>query len=145
MSNCKNLFLVICFYFLYFSLTKKKAMTVGFLLTYIFGQQIWYFDFNPYLNLTAVKVVEFAIYVGAIGLSVPFTLYNMKKAYETKTFKQASIYEAMRPLLPAIYLFVIQHLWILNSKVNIIESEPRAFYWLTGTLFSNIAVSHIHS
>jgi ethanolaminephosphotransferase len=116
-------------------------MTIAFLLTYAYGQQIWYSDFNPYLNLTVVNAIKIAIYTGAIGLSVPFTLYNMKKAYETKTFKQTSFYEAMRPLLSTIYLFIIQHLWIINSKANIIESEPRAFYWLTGTLFSNIAVS----
>jgi hypothetical protein len=46
----------------------------------------------------------------------------------------------MRPLLATFYLFVIQFIWINTTKVNILELEPRAFYWLTGTLFSNITV-----
>ena len=46
----------------------------------------------------------------------------------------------MRPLFATTYLFLIQCVWIYVSKVNILELEPRAFYWLTGTLFSNITV-----
>jgi hypothetical protein len=46
----------------------------------------------------------------------------------------------MRPLFATTYLFLIQSIWIYVSKVNILELEPRAFYWLTGTLFSNITV-----
>jgi hypothetical protein len=47
----------------------------------------------------------------------------------------------IRPILPVLYLFIVQLVWITYSRVNILELEPRAFLWLTGTLFSNIVVS----
>jgi ethanolaminephosphotransferase len=65
----------------------------------------------------------------------------MYLASVNRTFKQVSIYEAVRPLFSTIYLFVIQLVWIVYSPSNILELEPRAFFWVTGTLFSNIAVS----
>ena len=53
---------------------------------------------------------------------------------------QKSTYEMLRPLIPVVYLFAVQLVWVAYSRVDILELEPRVFFWLTGTLFSNITV-----
>jgi ethanolaminephosphotransferase len=118
-------------------------MTVLFLVTFLFGQEIWFFRVPFLTNVTFTQLVEIIIYVFAIGLSLPFSLYNMYKAYINKTFKQPSIYEGVRPIFSTIYLFAIQYIWLKYSKSNIMELEPRVFFWITGTLFSNISVREI--
>jgi ethanolaminephosphotransferase len=77
--------------------------------------------------------------VFSISLSIPISVANMYSAYKQNSFKQTSFYEGVRPLFSTIYLFIIQLIWIKYSKVNIIDLEPRIFFWLTGTLFSNIS------
>ena len=62
-----------------------------------------------------------------------------KRAYVNKTFSQPSFYEGIRPLLSTVYLFVLKFVWLKYSRINILHLEPRAFFWLTGTLFANIA------
>lgn len=117
----------------------QVGMTVLFFLTSIFGQEVWFFRLSFFGNLPSTKVIEVIIYVFSLGLSLPFSIYNMYLASVNNTFKQESIYEAVRPLFSTIYLFVIQWIWIEYSPSNIMELEPRAFFWLTGTLFSNIS------
>ena len=68
----------------------------------------------------------------------------MYKAYSDGRLKQKSFYEGIRPLFSTIYLFVIQLIWIKYSHNEILHTEPRMVFWLTGTLFSNIAVSPSH-
>ncbi|CAF0742201.1 unnamed protein product [Brachionus calyciflorus] len=114
----------------------QVGMTFLFFGTFLFGQKIWYFNIGPILFTQFVVVI---IYVASIGLSLPFSLYNMYMAYVNKSFKQKSIYEGVRPIFSTVYLFIIQLIWIKYSKINILDLEPRAFFWLTGTLFSNIA------
>jgi ethanolaminephosphotransferase len=67
----------------------------------------------------------------------------INSAYANKKFKQKSLYEGIRPLFSTLYLFAVQLIWIKYSRVDILELEPRMFLWLTGTLFSNIAVSFL--
>lgn len=117
----------------------QLGMTFLFLSTWMFGQEVWFFRLPFFNNLPSTKVIEAAIWIFAIGLSVPPSVWNMYKAYVNKTFKQESVYEAIRPLLSTVYLFILQLIWIQRSPSKIMELEPRAFFWLTGTLFSNIA------
>lgn len=118
----------------------QVGMTFLFFLTWAFGQEVWFFRFPSFLSgLPSTQFIEVLIYVSALGLSVPFSVYNMYQAAANKTFKQESLYEGIRPLFSTAYLFAIQMIWLLYSPSKILELEPRAFFWLTGTLFSNIA------
>uniref|UniRef100_A0A171A9W3 Ethanolaminephosphotransferase 1 n=1 Tax=Triatoma infestans TaxID=30076 RepID=A0A171A9W3_TRIIF len=49
-----------------------------------------------------------------------------------------STVEAMRPLTALLALMVITSFWVMASKNDIISNHPRAYYMLTGTIFSNI-------
>lgn len=68
-------------------------------------------------------------------------LFFSFSAYREGALKQTSIWEAMRPLMPIFLLFLSTTFWVVYSPTNIIERDPRVFYWLVGTVFSNIAVS----
>lgn len=49
--------------------------------------------------------------------------------------------EAARPMFAFLWLFVITTIWVLFSRNQILDLEPRIMFILFGTLFSNIAVS----
>ena len=94
---------------------------------------IYFMQLNS--NLTNILIFIYNIYN-----IMNFFLIWIKRASVNKTFKQPSFYEAIRPLFSTFYLFIIQMVWIQYSRVNILDLEPRVFYWVTGTLFSNISV-----
>lgn len=48
--------------------------------------------------------------------------------------------EAIRPLQPFVGMFIITTIWVLFSKNNICDLEPRLLFLLFGTVFSNICV-----
>lgn len=69
------------------------------------------------------------------------TFTDLYRSYRDKTGKMRSFYEAMRPLFSVLLLFTLMVVWALFSKGDILENQPRLFYWVTGTVFSNITVS----
>lgn len=117
----------------------QVGMTVLFLSTFLLGQKFWLFRISFLGNETFTFLLEISLYAFSIGLSVPFSIYNMYKAYNEGRLKQKSFYEGIRPLFSTIYLFAIQLIWIKYSHNEILHTEPRMVFWLTGTLFSNIA------
>jgi len=46
--------------------------------------------------------------------------------------------EMMRPLYSSIYLMVVTTLWIFFSPSDILEQQPRMFFYMMGTVFSHI-------
>lgn len=62
------------------------------------------------------------------------------RSYRDKTGKMRSFMEAIRPLIPLTVFFLISCLWAIFSPNNIIDKDPRMFYILAGTIFSNISV-----
>ena len=59
-------------------------------------------------------------------------------AHKTKTGKNLSFWEGVRPMIPLSLFFVLSNLWLYYSPTNIIERDPRAFCLLAGNIFSNI-------
>lgn len=70
--------------------------------------------------------------------SVPMAFYNV---YACKTKKQPNFWEATRPLVSLVLLFKLSVIWAIYSPNAVIYNDPRSFYLLVGTIFSNIAVS----
>lgn len=110
--------------------------TVLFLVTYIFGHKLW--KIQVYGDISISELIEILLYVSAIGSSVPVVLWNIYKSYRDKTGKMRSFWEAVRPLVPLVFLFVTATMWIIHSPNNILEQDPRIVFFAIGTIFSNI-------
>jgi ethanolaminephosphotransferase len=52
-----------------------------------------------------------------------------------------SAFEAGKPLYPLFGLFIISTCWAYYSPNNILNWDPRLFFMITGTIFSNFSVS----
>lgn len=76
---------------------------------------------------------------GIIVLTLSLCYYF--RAYRNNTLKHSSVYEALLPFFSPVLLFVLSTLWISLSPTGIIEKQPRIFYLMVGTAFSNVTVS----
>ncbi|KAK6989472.1 ethanolaminephosphotransferase 1 [Biomphalaria glabrata] len=116
----------------------QLTMILVYLATYYGGHNLWKFQI-PVLNISPAEGFELSLYVGFLFLTFPFTFYNIYRAYKDKTGKMLSISEGMRPLVSTFILFALLGLWIHMSSCEILDRQPRLFYWTTGTAFSHIA------
>lgn len=48
------------------------------------------------------------------------------------------LFEAFKPLLSSVLLLLVTSIWVFLSPVDVIEIEPRMFYYMVGTVFSHI-------
>ncbi len=48
------------------------------------------------------------------------------------------ILEMMRPLYSSIFLMIVTSLWMFLSPSDILELQPRMFFYMVGTVFSHI-------
>lgn len=119
---------------------KTLAMwgSVGiYAVLYIFGADAWK---APLSNngLMCGHFLEAILYFGAIS-NMPMVFYNLYHSYKDKTGKMRSAKECIRPLVPLFLFLVVSVLWAHYSPNKIVETDPRAVYLLTGTIFSNIS------
>lgn len=110
---------------------------ITFLLTGIFGHELWYYVFPG--GITNGICVELILYISALISNVPIVAYNIYRSYKDKTGYMRSFPEAVRPLIPLLLFFGITFLWILESPSNVVTKDPRALFFLMGTIFSNIS------
>lgn len=47
----------------------------------------------------------------------------------------------MLPLVSPVLLFLLCTTWVFMSPTDILEVQPRLFYFMVGTAFANISVS----
>ncbi|KAK7490458.1 hypothetical protein BaRGS_00018244 [Batillaria attramentaria] len=116
----------------------QLGMSGIYLLTYWYGYEMWKFTL-PVVGWSTAEAFEICCYVGFFGLTFPFTFWNIYQSYVNKTGKMRPFSEAMRPLVSTFVLFALMVLWATFSPYDIVEKQPRLFYWTTGTAFSNIA------
>ncbi|XP_012944001.1 ethanolaminephosphotransferase 1 [Aplysia californica] len=114
------------------------SMTIVYLITFVGGHDIWKFTL-PIVNWSPAELFEISLYAGFFGLTFPPTFYNVYRSYRDKTGKMHSFSEAMRPLVSTMVLFSLLVTWGVISSCNIVELQPRLYYWTTGTAFSHIA------
>ncbi|XP_021344227.1 ethanolaminephosphotransferase 1-like, partial [Mizuhopecten yessoensis] len=114
------------------------GMALLFLVAYFGGHEMWRFKL-PFADLYCAEGLEIIMHLGTILLTVPPTLWNIYVASRDGTGKKRTLWEAMRPLVGTLVLFGLMIIWAKYSSVEIIQQQPRLFYFLTGTLFSNIA------
>ncbi|CAG2054107.1 unnamed protein product [Timema podura] len=112
------------------------ATIVIFLVTFIYGDQVWSFTIPG--NISAGHMFEIAFYISALVTNLPVVLWNIYMSYKNKTGKMRTFWEANRPLVPVLLFLLLSTVWVTCSPVDIIELDPRFIYLTTGTIFSNI-------
>jgi ethanolaminephosphotransferase len=106
-------------------------------VNYVFGTGIWKIPLSAN-GLTCGHFLEAVLYLGAMS-NLPMVFYNLYRSYKDKTGKMRSFTECMRPLVPLIFFLAISIVWAHKSPNRILETDPRAVFLLTGTIFSNIS------
>ena len=81
---------------------------------------------------------ETSMYVGAFLFTVPMAVTNVHLSYKNSTGKMLPFREAVRPLLPVITMAVLCWSWLIFSPNDIVNADPRCFYYMSGTLYANI-------
>ncbi|CAF3881954.1 unnamed protein product [Rotaria magnacalcarata] len=66
-------------------------------------------------------------------------VFLRSSSYQNGTGYNRTLYEAMRPLISPIVLFISSTWWALGSPYMIMEKQPRIFFSAIGATFSNIA------
>lgn len=106
--------------------------------TYIWGYTLWKhklpFGLKPGLILEAI------LHISACG-NLPMVFYNLYNSYKLKTGKMRSPFECIRPLIPLTLFMIVSLVWAHRSPNDIMNSDARAVFLLSGTIVSNISVS----
>lgn len=89
-------------------------------------------------NFSIGNIFELFFYFGTCVMNIPVVIYNLYVAHKTKKGKNLSFWEGIRPMIPLTVFFSLSIIWINYSPTDVINRDPRAFYLLTGTIFSNI-------
>lgn len=106
-------------------------------VNYVYGAEIWKIPLSA-SGLTCGHFLEAILYFGACS-NIPMVIYNLYRSYKDKTGKMRTFVECVRPLIPLLLFLGVSILWAHKSPNRIIETDPRAVYLLTGTIFSNIS------
>lgn len=124
--------------FLFSPLSIVKGSTLMFLTTWLGTFQYWKqaLPFGIPLGL----MLEFLLHVSALS-SVPMVVVNIYQSYKNKTGKMRTFVEAARPFFPFLTYLALFMFWIYKSPRHIMETDTRAVFLLTGTIFSNMSVS----
>lgn len=104
------------------------------------GSEMWQFSVGP---ITTGMMFELTLYISSLLTNIPVVFYNIYLSYKNKTGHMRPFTEAIRPLVAVFMCFVITLGWMLYSPSNVLERDPRALFFLMGTIFSNISVSII--
>jgi len=115
----------------------QYGLALFYLMTFFVGFR-WY-KFDVFSHYSFATIFECGFYA-CCAASLVMSVYNMHHAYMvTKTGKQSNLYEGCLPLYSCIILFTVSIIWAIKSPTNLIELEPRTFFWAMGTTFANIA------
>jgi ethanolaminephosphotransferase len=118
----------------------QVALFFCYLLTFQYSHTYWNFYVNVAgTDISCGKLFEYLSHFGGFVCAVPLAVYNVIAVYRNKTGKQKSVSEALRPLVPLTALFAITTGWAVWSPSQIVDKDPRMFFLLVGTIFSNIA------
>uniref|UniRef100_A0A2A4K8K9 CDP-alcohol phosphatidyltransferase n=1 Tax=Heliothis virescens TaxID=7102 RepID=A0A2A4K8K9_HELVI len=111
--------------------------SILFLLEGVYGPG--YYKYYMFRDVTFVQALEVLIHVMGLITTYPVAVYNVSLSYKNRTGYRYTIIEATRPIWSMLMMTLLVTLWALKSSNNVIEQYPRAFIFMYGSLFSNIA------
>ena len=106
-----------------------------YIITSVIGVSAYKFHF---LGLNFASMVEIVIYLGTFLLTIPVALRNIYLSYTEGTGKMRSFTEANRPLVSLFIQMILCWVWTLVSNNEVLQLDPRCFYYMSGTLYANI-------
>ncbi|TSL61177.1 Ethanolaminephosphotransferase 1 [Bagarius yarrelli] len=113
-----------------------KTISIVYIITAVVGVETWY---KPLILNILYRDLFIVMILGCLfAVTLPMSLYNVYKAYCSNTLKHSSMYEALLPFFSPMLLFILSTLWVILSPSNILELQPRLFYLMVGTAFSNV-------
>lgn len=110
-----------------------------FLVVQLAGSNLWQYSLPG--GITNGMLVEGTLYISSAITNWPIVADNIYQSYKNKTGHMRPFSEAVRPLVPLVLCYLVTYLWIVVSPSNVVERDPRALFFLMGTIFSNISVS----
>ncbi|CAH0596923.1 unnamed protein product [Chrysodeixis includens] len=113
--------------------------SILFLLAGLYGPE--YYKVYVFGEVTFVQTLEVVIHGMGVITCYPVAIYNVYLSYQNRSGKRYSFLEALKPVWSVLVVTLLTVLWALKSESNVIERHPRAFIFMYGALFSNIAVS----
>ncbi|KAK3518716.1 hypothetical protein QTP70_008918 [Hemibagrus guttatus] len=114
----------------------QVTISIVYIITAMVGVETWY---KPLIwNILYRDLFIYMILGCLFAVTLPMSLYNVLKAYRSKTLKHSSAYEALLPFFSPMLLFILATLWVILSPNNVLELQPRLFYLMLGTAFANV-------
>ena len=110
--------------------------TILYALTSIFGYATWKVSI---LGLPPGPIMEFCLYLGSMGLAVPVAIRNTYRSYRDGTGKMRPFLEAVRPLISFLVALMLFMSWALASPNDILEKDPRMYFYVSGTVCANLS------
>ncbi|XP_044277049.1 ethanolaminephosphotransferase 1 [Varanus komodoensis] len=115
----------------------QVTISIVYIVTAIVGVEAWY---RPFLLNFLYRDLFVAMIIGcALTVTIPMSLLNYYKAHASKMLKHRSLYEVLLPFLSPALLFGLCTAWVFLSPSDILEVQPRLFYFMVGTAFANIS------
>ncbi|XP_068140443.1 ethanolaminephosphotransferase 1 [Drosophila tropicalis] len=114
--------------------------TAMYLITWFMGFERWKFEIplGSYGTLPLGNVMEAVLHISAMA-NLPLVIINVYNSYAKRTGRLLSPMEAIRPMWPFLTYFVLLLVWPYLSPNDIMETDPRAIFMLSGTVFSNVS------
>ncbi|UMM11566.1 hypothetical protein L5515_000786 [Caenorhabditis briggsae] len=107
------------------------GLVIVYLWTYVVGYKWFHFDL---FGVNFALTFEIGFYLCCL-MSLIASAYNVNKA---EKLKQPTLLAGVRPAWPVLILFASSIFWAVKSPTNVIDADPRFFFFCMGTVFSNI-------
>ncbi|KAM3956735.1 ethanolaminephosphotransferase 1 isoform 2-T2 [Aphomia sociella] len=111
--------------------------TILFLVPYYGGPGV--FKFYVFGNVTFIQVLEVLIHSTGLFTTLPVAVFNIYLHRKKQRTNKLTLLQAFKPIWSMLTMLVIITTWALKSPNNIMSYDPRVFFLLYGTLFSNIS------
>ena len=111
--------------------------TILYALTAILGYEAWKVKLPG--DHSVGYLLEFFLYTGSLGVAFPVCLRNIYRSYRDKTGKMRSPAEALRPLVSFFIAMILCVTWSVCSPNDLLVVDTRMIFYVSGTVFANLA------
>lgn len=111
------------------------GIALVYLLTGLFGVEMW--RWHLFGSHSVCSVMIKGVYIANFAFSLPVSVYNIYSKYSPVNQLKYGFLDGLAPLFSIAILASLSTMWMLFSRNDIAEKEPRMFLWHQGVLFSS--------